>query len=256
MAASRQEQRSRWSIRASSAVLAIVGAVAFGGCGASAADTPLTVYAASSLREVLPAIDSAARFSFAGSDELARQIREGAPADVYVAANARLPAALSAEGLVERPVTFAGNRVVLLLPAANPAKITTVADVARPGVSLVIADAGVPVGDYTRDVLERLALEGALSNVASNEKDAKGVVAKVALGEADAGFAYATDVTPAGDKVRVIPIPQAAQPAIVYQIAVVASSDHIDAARAFVAAVTGADGRAALRAAGFTVPSP
>jgi molybdate transport system substrate-binding protein len=209
------------------------------------------VYAAASLREVLPAIDPAPTYSFGGSDELATQIREGAPADVYAAAGTKYPAQLFAAGVVRRPATFASNRLVLLVPAANPADITSVRDVARKGVALVIAGEGVPVGDYTRQVLANLGLTGALRNVVSNERDVKGVVGKVALGEADAGFVYATDAAPAGDAVRSIAIPPGAQPPIAYQIAVVASSRRKDAARTFIAKVTGPQGRAALTSAGF-----
>ena len=168
-----------------------------GGCGGDdAGDGPLDVYAAASLAEVFPQIDPDARFSFAGSDELATQIREGAPADVYAAASSKYPQELFEEELVEEPVTFASNRLVLIVPRANPAAIESVEDVLQPGTRLVVAAEGVPVGDYTRTVLETLGLSAALDNVVSNEDDVKGVAGKVALGEADAGFVYATDVTP------------------------------------------------------------
>ena len=112
--------------------------------------TPPTVYAAASLTEVFPAIDPAPTYNFAGSDELATQITEGAPADVYAAASSKYPQQLFEEGLVEEPVTFASNRLVLIVPKDNPGGIEEVADVAEPGVQLVIAAEGVPVGDYTR----------------------------------------------------------------------------------------------------------
>src|SRR5512145_1410950 len=174
---------------------ALLGLLA--GCGGSGpAGEPLDVYAAASLAEVLPEIDPDARFSVAGSDELATQIREGAPADVYAAASAKHPQELYEEGLIEEPVTFASNRLVLIVPRSNPAAIESVEDVAQPETKLVLAAEGVPVGEYTRTMLEKLGLSPALANVVSNEDDVKGVAGKVALGEADAGFLYATDVMP------------------------------------------------------------
>ncbi len=239
-------------------VLAVALALAPAGCGggetpAEAEDAP-TVYAAASLAEILPAIDPAPAYGFAGSDELATQIREGAPADVYAAASPRYPQELHEDGLVEEPVTFASNRLVLIVPKDNPARIEEVADVAGPGVQLVVAAEGVPVGDYTRTVLEDLGLTAALDNVVSNEDDVKGVVGKIALGEGDAGFVYATDAAVAGDGVTVIELPEGSQPPIAYQIAVVSASENAEAAQAFVDEVLGPDGREKLEAAGFVVP--
>jgi len=214
----------------------------------------VTVYAAASLTEVLPAIDANARYSFAGSDALAAQIREGAPADVYAAASSKYPQELYEDGLVEEPVTFASNRLVLIVPADNPAAIETVGDVTAPGTKLVLAAEGVPVGDYTRTVLGELGVEDALANVVSYEDDVKGVVAKVSIGEADAGFVYATDAAAAGSAVRVVELPESSQPPIEYQIAVVARSEHADAAEAFVQKVLSEQGREALRAAAFVLP--
>jgi molybdate transport system substrate-binding protein len=225
------------------------------GCGGSdTASGPLDVYAAASLAEAFPEIDADARFSFAGSDELATQIREGAPADVYAAASSKYPQELYEEGLVDEPVTFAANRLVLVVPRANPGAIESVEDVLQAGTKLVVAAEGVPVGDYTRSVLETLGLSDALENVVSNEDDVKGVAGKVALGEADAGFVYATDVTPVADRVRAIELPDDAQPPIEYQLAVVAGSDDRGAAEAFVERVRSKQGRNALTAAGFVVP--
>jgi molybdate transport system substrate-binding protein len=233
--------------------------LALAGCGGGdsqaeeGADAP-TVYAAASLTEVFPAIDPAPQYNFAGSDELALQIREGAPADVYAAASSKYPQELFAEGLVEEPVTFASNRLVLIVPADNPAGIEEIADVAEPGRKLVIAAEGVPVGDYTRQLLEELGLAAALDNVVSNEDDVKGVVGKITLGEGDAGFVYATDAAAAGDDVAVIELPEGSQPPIEYQIAVVTGSENQEAAQAFVDLVLGDKGREQLETAGFVVP--
>jgi len=220
----------------------------------AAGERPLIVYAAASLTEVFPTIDSTARYNFAGSDELATQIREGAPADVYAAASSKYPQALYQEGLVEEPVTFASNVLVLIVPKDNPAGIGKIADVARPGTKLVVAAEGVPVGDYTREVLNELQLTDALDNVVSNEEDVKGVVAKVALGEAEAGFVYATDAATAGAKVSVIELPKGSQPPIEYQIAVVKRSASKQAAEAFVREVLAPEGQQALASAGFLLP--
>ncbi len=121
-------------------------------------------------------------------------------------------------------------------------------------MKLVIAAEGVPVGDYTRTVLEDLDLASALDNVVSNEDDVKGVVGKISLGEGDAGFVYATDASVAGDDVTVIELPDGSQPPIEYQIAVVAGSENKDAAQAFVDLVLSDEGREQLEAAGFVVP--
>jgi molybdate transport system substrate-binding protein len=223
-------------------------------CGVSDSGAPLNVYAAASLAEVFPQIDRDARFSFAGSDELAMQIREGAPADVYAAASSKYPQELFDESLVEEPITFASNRLVLIVPRANPAGIRRVQDVLEPGIRLVVAAEGVPVGDYTRSVMETLGLSAALENVVSNEDDVKGVAGKVALGEADAGFVYATDVAPVQDRVRALELPAGSQPPIEYQVAVVTASDDKSTARAFVAKLRAKVGRDALAQAGFALP--
>jgi len=224
-------------------------------CGGSDGDAPVEVYAAVSLAEVLPQIDPNARFSFAGSDDLAAQIREGATADVYAAASSKYPQELFEEGLVEEPVTFASNRLVLIVPRGNPAGIESVEDILQPDTRLVVAAEGVPVGDYTRTVLETLGLSAALENVVSYEDDVKGVAGKVALGEADAGFVYATDVTPVADRVLALELPDDAQPPIEYQVAVVVGTDDEDEARAFVEALRSETGREALEQAGFVVPT-
>ena len=225
------------------------------GCGGDEASEPLAVYAAASLAEVFPAVDDAPSYSFAGSDELATQIREGAPADVYAAASSKYPQELYEEGLVEEPVTFASNRLVLIVPRDNPAAIESVEGVGQAGTRLVVAAEGVPVGDYTRAVLDTLGLSGALENVVSYEDDVKGVAAKVALGEADAGFVYATDVPAVADDVLSFELPAGAQPPIEYQVAVVADGGDPDEAAAFVDRLLGPDGREALERAGFVVPT-
>lgn len=219
-----------------------------------ASDAPV-VLAASSLTEVFPAIDPAARFSFAGSDQLAFQIAQGAPADVFAAASPRYPQQLFSDGQVAQPRPFATNSLVMIVPRSNPAHITGLDQLDHPGVKLVIGDQGVPVGDYARTALGRLGLSAALGNVVSLEPDVKGVVAKVALGEADVGFVYATDVRAVRGKVRAFRLPAAAQPDVEYQVAVVTGAPHPAAARAFVRRLLSPAGRAVLVRSGFGVPA-
>jgi molybdate transport system substrate-binding protein len=238
-------------VRLGLAALVIVAAV---GCGSARPEPGLTVFAAASLTEVFPRIDDGPRYSFAGSDELALQIREGAPADVYATASASHARALADEGLVHEPRVFATNRLVLIVPERNPARIVSVDDLERKPAKLVIGADGVPVGAYARKALATLGAKRVLTRVVSEEQDVKGVVSKVALGEADAGFAYATDVAAAGGRVRVIELPPRAQPQIEYVIAVVVRATETAAAEAFVDELLGPRGRRALRGAGFGVP--
>ena len=177
----------------------------------------LSVFAAASLTEAFPLFDGGQRYTFAGSDALAAQIKLGAPADLFAAASPAAPQALFAQGAVEQPVTFATNRLVLAVPKANPAGITSVYDLRRTGIKLVIGTPTVPIGAYTRAVLDNLGLtDPALANVVSQEKDVRSIAAKVALGTADAGFMYATDARPVADQVTLIKIPAWAQPPVRY----------------------------------------
>jgi len=225
------------------------------GCGGGGEDAPLTVSAAASLQGALTACAGDARLQFAGSDELAAQVRQGAPVDVLVAANTRIPEELAAEGELEPPVAFASNQLVLAVPAGS--EIAGLDDLRESGLRLVIGAEGVPVGDYTRAVLDRLPQEqGAaiLANVRSEEPDVKGVVGKLAQGAADAGFVYATDVEAAGDDLRAIRLPAELEPVATYGAGVVSDSEHRGDAEAFVDGLV--DGRChdALIAAGFGEP--
>jgi molybdate transport system substrate-binding protein len=214
----------------------------------------LNVFAAASLSEVLPRFERAARYQFAGSDQLAFQIRQGAPADLFLAASPKYPQELYADGLCSKPVAFATNTVVLVVPRANPARIRSVYDLRRDGIKLVIGARGVPIGDYTRRLLATLGLTSVLSNVVSEEDDVKLVVTKVALGEADAGFVYLTDVKPVGNRVFRIALPPSAQPKVEYQACVPSGSKRASQARAYLGRLLGKTGRARLRAAGFGLP--
>jgi molybdate transport system substrate-binding protein len=214
----------------------------------------LTIFAAASLTEAFQAFDSSEAYSFAGSNTLAAQIRQGARADVFASASPQYTQDLFRAGLVEKPVTFATNRLVLIVPKSNPAGLTSVYDLARKNVKLVIAAPAVPVGSYTRTVLRKLGLSSVLGKVVSQESDVKSVVGKVALGQADAGFVYVTDVKPVAGDVASIRIPAWAQPRVRYEIAVVRSSSQKVAARAWITRVRGKTGQAALARAGFGKP--
>jgi len=211
----------------------------------------LTIFAAASLTNVLPAIDRHEHYSFAGSNALAAQLQQGAPADVFASANTSIPVQLFHQGLVEKPVVFTRNELTLIVPKSNPARIHSVADVANPGVKLVVAATGVPVGDYTRTVLHNMKQDAVLQNVVSNESDVREVLAKVALGEADAGFVYVTDARSVAGKVKTIGIRWSAQPRVSYAVAVATGSKHKAAARAWVKKLLGKAAQAKLRAAGF-----
>jgi len=236
----------------------LLGAIAVGAALAGEArssDDPATVLAAASLTEVLPRIAPEARLSFGGSNQLAQQARQGFPFDVFLSASPAYTQALFADGLVRKPVPFATNSLVLIVPRGNPARITAIGDLARrPKLRLVVAGPKVPIGLYTREVLKRLGLLKVLRKTVSLEPDVKGIVTKVALGEADAGFVYATDVRPVAGKVRVVSFPKRAQPTVVYEAAIAAKPRDLAAAQAFLIALLGSDGRKALRAAGFGLP--
>lgn len=219
------------------------------------ASARLTVLAAASLTKVLPAIDPGPRYTFGGSGALETDIEEGAPADVFAAASPKQPAQLYAKGLVDRPVEFATNRLVLIVPKANPAHIASVSDITRPGVKLVICDATVPCGDYARNALKHLGMtNAAMKNVVSQTADVTQTVAEVALGQADAGFVYITDAKAADGKVAVVTLPAKAKPKAEDYIAVVKATHHPTAAKAFVARVLSPAGQAKLSGSGFGKP--
>jgi molybdate transport system substrate-binding protein len=234
----------------------IAAVLAISGCGHSSSHRlHPNVFAAASLSSALPNIDPDARYTFGGSDSLATQIEQGAPADVFIAASPKQPAALYAKGLIDKPIEFATNTLVLVVPRSNPAHIRSVADITRPGVKLVVCEATVPCGDYARKAFKALGITAAATrNVVSQTTDVTQTVADVALGDADAGFVYITDADAAGGRVSVIRLPDTAKPHTVDMIAVVKSGADQSAARAFVSEVLSAHGQAILRAAGFGPP--
>jgi molybdate transport system substrate-binding protein len=235
------------------AALAVLLALALAACAGSDSQR-LTIFAAASLTEAFEQLGADARFNFAGSDTLATQLREGAHADLYAAAATRYPAELFAEGIVERPRVFATNRLVLVVRRDYPTRIASVADLAATSARVIVAQEGVPAGDYTRRALEELDATALLGLVVSEEEDVKAVVGKVALGEADAGFVYATDARGAAADLRTIALPGAAAASIRYSAAIARDSPNRAGARRFLERLLGAEGRRALRRAGFGVP--
>jgi molybdate transport system substrate-binding protein len=234
------------------AACALAAAAILTGAAQAASKAQLTVYAAASLSDVFPKIDSSERYSFGPSNGLAAQIAQGAPADVFASANTTLPAQLHAKGLCSQPVVFTRNTLVVVVPASNPAGIHSVYDLTKSGVKLVIAGKGVPVGSYTLQILANMNLDTAvLKNVVSQETDVREVLAKVALGEADAGFVYSTDAKTVPGKVKVIKVPAWAQPKVQYGACVVSFSKNKAAAQAFVTGLLKKAAQAKLLAYGF-----
>ncbi|HWJ33583.1 MAG TPA: molybdate ABC transporter substrate-binding protein [Gaiellaceae bacterium] len=233
------------------AVLLLAFVALAGGTASAAGHVTLTVYAASSLTDALPKIDPAERYSFGGSNTLAAQITQGAPADIFASANLTLPEQLYAKGLVTRPYVLTHNTLVVIVPRANPARIHSITDLRKPDVRIVIAGPTVPVGAYTLRVLKAMRMTDMLDNVVSREADVRDVLAKVALGEADAGFVYATDARTVPKKVTVLRLPDWAKPNVAYGIAVVAASPHRAAATAYLKMLLAKRAQATLRSYGF-----
>jgi molybdate transport system substrate-binding protein len=235
-------------------VVAAAGVAQAGSGRAGRSAAGLTVLAASSLTNVFPKIDATNKYSFGGSDLLAAQIQQGAPADVYAAASPKYPEQLFQKGLVLKPVVFATNRLVMVTPASNPAGIGKVFDLCKSGTKVIIGDKAVPIGSYTRQILTNLGLQCVLSNVVSNEQNVRDILTKVSLGEADAGFVYITDAKTVPGKVKTFFLPGWAQPHVKYEIAVLKSSSNQAAGAAFIKKVLSKAGQKALAAAGFGGP--
>jgi molybdate transport system substrate-binding protein len=233
-------------------LLALLASPAASATRHAAARSQITVYAAASLTNVFPAIDKSEKYSFGGSNTLAAQITQGAPADVFASANMTLPTQLFRKGLCSKPVVFTRNTLVIVVPRSNPANIHSIYNLTKSGVKLDIAAPGVPVGSYTLQVLKNMNLSSAvLKNVVSQETDVREVLAKVALGEADAGFVYSTDAKTVPGKVTVIKVPAWAQPKVQYGICVVSHSEDKTDAKAFIKRVLSRTGQKKLHNFGF-----
>ncbi|MGI9187943.1 MAG: molybdate ABC transporter substrate-binding protein [Gaiellales bacterium] len=224
---------------------------------APAVASATTIYAASSLSKVVATMAPGNRTSFAGSDTLAFQIEQGAPADVFLSAAPLYAERLHAKGLCGTPVVFALNTLTFVTPASNPAGITRVHQLDRPGgYRLAVGGRNVPLGIYTRTLLGKLGLGRALQkNTVSQYQKATDVVSTIALGSAAAGFVYTTDWYANPTKLLAIPVPASAQPLIRYEACAV-RRDGADAAgaKAVIARLLSLSGRQALFNAHFGLP--
>jgi molybdate transport system substrate-binding protein len=231
----------------------------------------LIVFAASSLSDAFESIAAAFEaqnpgvdvlFNFAGSSDLAAQLGNGAPADVFASANNRQMQAVIDDGRIsDSPQIFARNRLILAVPDFNPAEIASLDDLTQPGINMVIATEAVPVREYTDSMLDAMAADPVygeayrqafMANVVSEEPNVRQVAAKVALGEADAGIIYYSDVTPdIADQVLIIPIPDAYNTIATYPIAALNDSPNAELASAFVTFVLSDEGQAILETWNF-----
>lgn len=223
----------------------------------------LTVFAASSLTAAFNQIGSdfesanpgtTVTFNYGSSTDLATQIGSEGTADVFASASGTAMDTVAKNPGVTDRIDFATNQLVIITPTDDPAGVSTLQDLTKPGVQVVLGAAGVPVGDYARQLLDENKLtDEVLPNVVSNEPDDASVVAKVNSGEADAAIVYASDVASNTD-VRSVPIPTAQNVVATYPIAVVTGSPTAAVAKSFVAYVTGSQGEATLAQYGFGPP--
>ena len=228
---------------------------------ASATPVELNVFAAASLNKAFPEIvDTVLKesdpnikvtFNFQGSSTLVDQMKEGAPADVFASADQKNMTKASDAKLVDRPKPFASNVLTLIVPKGNPAKITGL-DSSLDGKKLVVCAQGVPCGNATKQLAEKL---GVTLNPVSEEQKVTDVRAKVESGEADAGLVYATDAKAAGDKVETIEVARANEVVNSYPIALTVSTKNKEAAQKFIDAVLSDKGQAVLKKYGFSGPT-
>ena len=235
----------------------------------------LTVFAAASLTDAFEEIGTAFAaanpgveviYNFAGSQQLAAQIGEGAPADIFASANrSQMEAAIASTRVVSgTQQTFVRNRLVVVTPADNPAAVATLQDLARPGLRLILADAVVPVGQYSLDFLAKASAlpeytasysPTVLANVVSYEDNVRSVLTKVVLGEADAGIVYGTDAALEVGNVTQLDIPDELNTIAAYPIAPIADSPNAELAQSYIDYVLGPEGQAVLVKYGFISPA-
>lgn len=243
--------------RARGAALVLVASMALAACTADDGDT-LTVLAASSLTDAFEAIardvearhDVTVRLGLAGSHQLATQVLDGAPADVYASADPTQMARVVDAGLAEGPPAVFAHNTLVVAVHDRVRTVTSLADLADPGVAVVLAAEEVPAGRYARQALDALGLEVA---PVSLEPSVRAVLAKVVLGEADAGIVYASDLVAAEADVHTIEVPAHLGPTADYPIVALRDAPHPDLAATFVAHVRSPAGRARLAAHGFRV---
>jgi len=260
------------------ALLPALVAIALAGCSggatapSSAGARELVVYAAASLGSVMADVAAAYQRASPGttvvlstdsSAALETKIEQGAPADVFLSADTANAQRLADAGLAAgAPVMFATNGLAVIVPAGNPANLASAADLARPGLKVIAAAESAPITEYASQLVANLAREPGYppgfetayaANIASREDNVAGIVAKVALGEGDAGIVYATDARGSG-QVAAIDVPAEANVPATYAGVVIAASSDVTGATAFLDWLAGPDGQAILAAAGFTEP--
>ncbi|HWH67472.1 MAG TPA: molybdate ABC transporter substrate-binding protein [Gaiellales bacterium] len=222
----------------------------------------LVVFAASSLIDAFPKIATTyqqqqpgwkVEFEFLGSDQLAAQIEQGDPADVFAAASTKYPEQLQSQNLLGKTTNFATNTLVLATPADNPAGITSVNNIGN--AKLVVGDPSVPIGAYTLTVLDNLGIKPSSLNIVSQEAKVTDIVTKLELGEADAGFIYTSDARTAGDKLKSFKLPASAQATATYPIGIVTGSKNAKAAQQWIDQVMSPQGQQVLVSDGFG-PAP
>ncbi len=250
-------------------LLSLFMALAACGRSSAAANERLLVFAAASLTDALtemavafednhPHVD--VQLNFAGSSQLAAQLREGAAADLFASANPAQMEAVIAAGRIDpgQALPFLTNRLTVIVPADNPAGISAFADLARPGITLVLAVEGVPIRTYTDEIVAAMPADfraAFYENLVSEEDNVRQIVAKIALGEGDAGIVYASDINAAlARQVQQLPIPAAQNTAAVYFLAPLNDAPHPDTAARFAEFVLSADGQAILARWGFEPP--
>lgn len=260
-------------------VLAIATVVLMlGACSTTAAASPsaepveLTVFGAASLKGALEEAKAAYETANPGttvtistdsSSALETQIEQGAPADVFLSADTTNPRKLVDAGMADgAAVDFAGNKLTIIVPFDNPAKIATPADLAKAGIKVIAAGDEVPISKYAKQLVDGLAKEAGYPadfaaaygrNIASKEDNVKAVVAKIELGEGDAGIVYVTDAK-ASSKVAAVDVPDSANVPATYAGVVVKASKNAAAAKAFLDWFSGPDGQAILGGFGFLPP--
>lgn len=256
-----KERRLSRRTRALTGAVSTMLAASLIGCGSGSDASSLTVFAAASLRPAFTEIaelfktdnpGADVEFNFAGSSDLATQLTQGAAADVFASANtAQMDKVGDAGLLAGEPVSFATNTLVIVTAPGNPKKVDSFADLARPGLAVVVCQQPVPCGAATRKVEDGTQVR---INAVSEEPDVADVLSKVTSGQADAGVVYRTDAINAGDKVATVKFPEASDVVNSYHVAELKNAPQSGLAQKFVDLLTGASGQKILDAAGFGKP--
>jgi molybdate transport system substrate-binding protein len=258
---------TRWKtvvvVMATMLVAASCGGSSSGSSGGSSGGSSrgtLNVFAAASLTNAFGQLEKTfeqqhpgwkVTLNLAGSDQLAAQIEQKAPADVFAAASTKYPEQLQGENLLGKTTNFATNTLVLVTPKSNPARIKTAQNLEKGDAKVVVADPAVPLGSYTETVLGNLGIDESKLNIVSKEQDAESVLAKLTSGEADAGFVYVTDALSQKAKLHEIEFPASADATATYPIGIVSYSKNTKAAQQWIDLVNSPQGQAVLEQLGF-----